>query len=344
MYSSLLRPIFFLFPPEQAHYIALFLFRLLVRFPGGKSHCRHWYIPARREPVKAFGLEFPHAVGLAAGFDKNGKFADLMAWLGFGHIEVGTVTPKAQPGNPKPRMFRLPKDKGLINRMGFNNRGVDAVVKNLQRKEVQFVRREMGVIIGGNIGKNKTTPNEEAWQDYRICFEKLFDHVDYFVVNVSSPNTPGLRELQEKEPLLRILRSLQELNAQHEHPKPLLLKIAPDLSEEQLRDVAEVAVYAQLDGLIISNTTIDRSGLQTKKLEVDRIGPGGLSGKPVFERSNEVLSFMRELLPETMDIIGVGGVFTKEDMEKKQALGAKLVQVYTGFIYTGPLMVRKLID
>ena len=202
----------------------------------------------------------------------------------------------------------------------------------------------MGVIIGGNIGKNKTTPNEEAWQDYRICFEKLFDHVDYFVVNVSSPNTPGLRELQEKEPLLRILRSLQELNAQHEHPKPLLLKIAPDLSEEQLRDVAEVAVYAQLDGLIISNTTINRSGLLTKKLEVDRMGPGGLSGKPVFERSNEVLSFMRELLPETMDIIGVGGVFTKEDMEKKQALGAKLVQVYTGFIYTGPLMVKQLVD
>lgn len=311
--------------------------------PGGKAHCRFWYMPSKQQKQTVFGIKFPNTLGLAAGFDKNAEFIHLMAWLGFGHVEIGTVTPLAQGGNPMPRLFRLPADYALINRMGFNNKGVDAVVANLQKREVQQVRQELGIIVGGNIGKNKVTANEDAWKDYVICFDKLFDHVDYFVVNVSSPNTPGLRALQEKAPLLHILKKLQEINGQKPHPKPLLLKIAPDLTESQLDDVAEVAIEAGLSGLIISNTTIDRSGLRTTKEEVARIGDGGLSGKPVQKKSDAVLRYMHSKLPSTMPIIGVGGVFNKEDAQRKMQAGASLVQVYTGFIYEGPAMAKRIL-
>ena len=343
MYAWLIRPIFFLFHAERAHYLALNLLSLMLKIPGGKAHCRFWYRPRKAAKVQAFGLTFPNAIGLAAGFDKNAAYIASMAYLGFGHIEIGTVTPRPQPGNPAPRLFRLPKDKALINRMGFNNDGVDAAVRNLRNPYVQQVRSQMSVIIGGNIGKNKTTPNATAWQDYVQCFEKLFDHVDYFVVNVSSPNTPGLRELQEKEPLLQLLNKLQDINRAKAEPKPLLLKIAPDLSPRELDDVAEVAIAAGLSGLIVSNTTLDRKQLKTAANDLEAIGAGGLSGRPLMTRSTNVLRYMRQRLPASIEIMGVGGVMRSEDVAAKQEAGAKLVQVYTGFIYEGPAFVRKLL-
>jgi dihydroorotate dehydrogenase len=343
MYRQLIRPYFFLYSPEIAHYKALHALSLLLKIPGGKAICRALYMPVRPKPVKVFGLQFPNELGLAAGFDKNAAYIHIMAYLGFGHIEIGTVTPKPQSGNPQPRLFRLPADKALINRMGFNNDGVDAVVAHLQKPEVVQVRKKLGVLVGGNIGKNKVTPNEDAWKDYAICFEKLFDHVDYFVVNVSSPNTPGLRELQDKGPLLHILKTLQDINEQKSAPKPLLLKIAPDLNEGQLNDIAEVAVAARLSGLIISNTTIDRTGLRTTPEEIERIGDGGLSGLPVQKKSDQVLTYMRQQLPANMHIIGVGGVFTRADAQRKLQAGASLVQVYTGFIYEGPAMAKRIL-
>lgn len=344
MYATLIRPFFFLFNAERAHYLALNLLSLVLKIPGGKAHCRYWYQPRKAEKVNAFGLQFPNAIGLAAGFDKNAAYIAAMAHLGFGHIEIGTVTPRPQPGNPIPRLFRLPKDKALINRMGFNNDGVDAVIKNLRHPSVQKVRNQMGVIVGGNIGKNKTTPNATAWEDYVICFKKLFDYVDYFVVNVSSPNTPGLRELQEKEPLLHLLNKLQDNNRKQPQPKPILLKIAPDLSPRELDDVAEVAVTAGLAGIIVSNTTLDRKQLKTAVKDIEAIGAGGLSGRPLMPRSTDVLRYMRKRLPESIDIIGVGGVMHADDVLAKKEAGAALVQVYTGFIYEGPAFVKKLLS
>ncbi len=293
--------------------------------------------------VEVAGLKFKNPLGLAAGFDKNAAYIPLMARLGFGHIEVGTVTPLPQPGNDKPRLFRLPKDEALINRMGFNNAGVDEMVKNLKSKSVINARKKYAIIIGGNIGKNKNTTNENAWQDYVICFEKLFDFVDYFVVNVSSPNTPGLRELQEKEPLKNILSKLQEINNKKSSQKPIFLKIAPDLSTEQLRDIVEIVRETHLSGVIATNTTINRNNLKTGVKEIEKMGAGGLSGKPLSAASNEVLWFLRRELGNTIPIIGVGGVMHADDVTEKINRGANLVQVYTGLIYEGQGLVKNIL-
>ncbi len=345
MYKTLLKPIFFLFSPETAHGLALTLFRIALWIPGyGYFHDKYYLKKTPGLEKKVFGISFKNPIGLAAGFDKNAAYIPLMARLGFGHIEVGTVTPLAQPGNDKPRLFRLKKDKALINRMGFNNDGVDIMVENLKRNSVIKARKKYQVIIGGNIGKNKITLNENAWQDYVICFEKLFDHVDYFVVNVSSPNTPGLRDLQEKEPLKNIINKLQEINNQKPTAKPILLKIAPDLSTEQLKDIVEIVRETKLSGVIATNTTIDRTDLQTSFAEIEKIGAGGLSGKPLTKRSNEVIWYLRRELGNDIPLIGVGGITDHNDVTEKMNRGANLVQVYTGMIYEGQGMVRTIIS
>ncbi|WP_341838171.1 quinone-dependent dihydroorotate dehydrogenase [Chitinophaga pollutisoli] len=284
---------------------------------------------------KLWGLTFANPVGLAAGFDKDARFIDELAHLGFGFVEIGTVTPLPQPGNDQPRLFRLPQDEALINRMGFNNEGVRAAAKRLQK-------RKSNIIVGGNIGKNKLTPNEEAVSDYEKCFHALFDVVDYFVVNVSSPNTPGLRALQEKEPLKQLLHHLQMLNNQQSKPKPILLKIAPDLTTEQLDDIIEIVRETELAGLVATNTTISREGLTTPQSELDRIGMGGLSGRPMRERATEVIRYISQKSGGTIPIIAVGGIFTAADAQEKLDAGASLVQVYTGFIYEGPTIVKKI--
>jgi len=284
---------------------------------------------------EVFGIKFPNPVGLAAGFDKDAKLFDELGAFGFGFVEIGTVTPLPQDGNPKPRLFRLKDDNAIINRMGFNNEGVEAAVARLRRKK-------SNIIIGGNIGKNKVTPNDKAVNDYEICFEKLFPFVDYFVVNVSSPNTPGLRDLQEKEPLTALLNRLQELNTEKESRKPILLKIAPDLTNEQLDDIIEIVADTKIDGVVATNTTIDRSGLKTDKNKVDSIGNGGLSGKPVKARSTEVIKYLADKSGRAFPIIGVGGIHSAEDALEKLDAGASLVQVFTGFIYEGPFLIRRI--
>jgi dihydroorotate dehydrogenase len=289
----------------------------------------------KRLERKLFGLTFPNPVGLAAGFDKDAKLFDELGYFGFGFIEIGTLTPKAQPGNEKPRMFRLPEDEGLINRMGFNNGGVDEAVVRLKNRKTK-------IIVGGNIGKNKVTPNEEAVNDYEKCFEALFDHVDYFVVNVSSPNTPGLRALQDKEPLTKLLFRVKELNAQKKNPKAILLKIAPDLTNEQLDDIVEIVKDTKIDGVIATNTTIDRSSLKTDSSKVEALGAGGLSGKPLTTRSVEVVKYLSDKSNKAFPIIGVGGIHTGKDAVEILKAGASLVQVYTGFIYEGPGIVKNI--
>jgi dihydroorotate dehydrogenase len=327
LYKKIIKPFFFRWNPEDAHYKAMSLWTMATRIPGVKA-----YYAAKsknnEQPVTVAGITFPNRVGLAAGFDKNGKWIDELALLGFGHIEVGTITPKSQPGNDKPRLFRLPQDEALINRMGFNNDGVETLVKQLKS-------RKSDVVVGGNIGKNKWTENEDAFKDYLICFEALHDCVDYFVVNVSSPNTPNLRALQEKGPLLQILTSLQNHELQKKNAKPIFLKIAPDLTNESLMDVIDVVSQSNVAGIIACNTTIDRSTLSTSKEEVEKIGAGGLSGKPAQKRALEVISIIRKSNPN-LAIIGVGGIFTGRDAQMAIEAGADLVQVYTGFIYEGP--------
>lgn len=339
MYKLLIRPILFLFPPESAHHIVA----SLLKIPGVSLLLRLMY--GFKDPKlerTVFGLKFPNPVGLAAGFDKDAKFFDEIAGCGFGFIEVGTITPKPQPGNDKPRSFRLPEDSALINRMGFNNEGVDAMVERLKE------RKNFKVILGGNIGKNKVTANENALSDYEYCFEKLFDHVDYFVVNVSSPNTPGLRALQEKEPLKMILNRLMELRAvRNQSPvasrqKPLLLKIAPDLTNEQLDDIVEIVRETKIDGVVATNTTILRSGLKTNDSVLTAIGAGGLSGKPVKNRSTEVVKYLYEKSEGSFPIIASGGIHSAEDALDKLKAGASLVQLYTGFIYEGPGLIREI--
>lgn len=283
---------------------------------------------------QVLGLPFSNPIGLAAGFDKDAKFLKGMKALGFGFVEVGTVTPKPQVGNPKPRLFRLPKDQALINRMGFNNLGVDHMVQNLQD-------RPQGLIVGGNIGKNKTTPQEEAYQDYLICFDKLHPHVDYFVVNVSSPNTPGLRSLQDREPLTKILGSLQERNQKLGH-KPLLLKIAPDLNNDQISEVVEVVKEQDLDGMVTTNTTISREGLNSPQQQVEKIGSGGLSGRPLGARAAEVTALVRQLAGEDLVIIGVGGIASGDDARAMMEAGANLIQVYSGLVYQGPKLIPEI--
>lgn len=337
MYKLLIKPILFLFQPEKAHHITLFLLKLALAVPGlGWLIRKSFEVKDKRLERTVFGLKFPNPVGLAAGFDKEGKHYEAMSALGFGFIEIGTVTPLGQAGNPQPRLFRLPKDEALINRMGFNNEGVDAMAKRLKN------RKPGGLIIGGNIGKNKVTPNEQAERDYAICFEALFPYVDYFVVNVSSPNTPNLRDLQEKAPLTALLTAIQHLNRQKPKPKPVLLKIAPDLTYGQLDDILEIAATTNLDGVIATNTTISRSDLKTSESELAQIGQGGLSGKPVASRSTAVIRYLHEKSGGMLSIIGVGGIASAADAIEKIEAGAALVQVYSGLVYEGPALIKQI--
>ena len=334
MYKLLIRPIFFLIKPEAIHHLVFSMLKIAFSIPGIKQLVNTFYqVNNNKLKRELFGLKFDNPVGLAAGFDKDAKLFDELAAFGFSFIEIGTLTPKAQPGNPKPRMFRLPADEALINRMGFNNEGMLAAVERLKRKKSK-------VIIGGNIGKNKVTPNEHAVDDYVKCFNTLYSYVDYFAVNVSSPNTPNLRALQDKEPLTALLKELKAINAKKPAPKPILLKIAPDLTNEQLDDIVDIVNTTQIDGLIATNTTISREGL--KSTGVDKIGAGGLSGKPVTNRSTEVVRYLSEKSAKTFPIIAVGGVYTAADALEKLKAGASLVQVYTGFIYEGPGIVKNI--
>ena len=334
---QLIKPFLFSMAPEKAHHFTVSSFRTLLSIPGVRNLFHKLYqVKDKRLEREVMGLRFPNPVGLAAGFDKDGKYFHEMAELGFGFIEIGTVTPKGQEGNPQPRLFRLPEDQGLINRMGFNNEGVDALVSRLKRGKPK------GIIIGGNIGKNKVTPNDEAAEDYKICFEALFPYVDYFVVNVSSPNTPGLRELQDREPLTRLLVLLQQLNQAKDHPKPILLKIAPDLNNDQLDDILSIVQDSGIAGIIATNTTIDRDGLRTSESRVQEIGNGGLSGAPVRTRATEVIRYLSEKSGGQLLIIGVGGICSAEDALEKLRAGASLVQVYSGLIYRGPALIKEI--
>jgi dihydroorotate dehydrogenase len=336
---QLLKPILFKFDPEKIHYFVTRNLKRANRFPGGAALSRAaWKISNKALEREVFGLRFPNPVGLAAGFDKNGEVISEMANLGFGFIEVGTVTPLPQPGNPKPRMFRLPADEALINRMGFNNLGVDVVAARIAAYRKNAPASQKGLIIGGNIGKNKVTPNEDAVSDYIKCFDKLFDVVDYFVVNVSSPNTPGLRALQEKEPLMHILNTLQQRNNRNGISRPVLLKIAPDLSNEQLDDIIEIVTQTKIAGVIATNTTISREGLTSPHREET----GGLSGKPLTVRSTEVIAYLHQKSAGAFPIIGVGGIHSAGDAIEKLNAGAALIQLYTGFIYEGPGLIKRI--
>ncbi len=330
MYKQIIRPILFQFDPEKVHHATFRLIRFLNKIGLGSIFRSIYQVSDVRLERDLFGLKFPNPVGLAAGFDKDAKLYKELSNFGFGFIEIGTVTPKPQPGNEKKRLFRLREDSAIINRMGFNNGGVVAAAERL--------RSNPGVLIGGNIGKNKTTPNESAVDDYLTCFNELFDTVDYFVVNVSSPNTPNLRELQDKEPLTALLNVLKNTNSERQNPKPILLKIAPDLTNEQLMDIIDIVSTTKIDGVIATNTTIDRTGLTSE----NRNEMGGLSGKPLTSRSTEVIRFLSEKSNRAFPIIGVGGIHSKEDALEKLKAGASLVQLYTGFIYEGPGLVAEI--
>ena len=331
MYKLFIRPLLFSLDPEKAHHFTFKYLKLIHKIPFVPSLIRSIYQvehPSLHREV--FGLQFKNPVGLAAGLDKDATLYQELSNLGFGFIEIGTITPKPQPGNPKKRLFRLIDDQGIINRMGFNNEGVAAAVERLKKNK--------SVLIGGNIGKNKATSNEEAVNDYLICFEQLFDYVDYFVVNVSSPNTPNLRSLQEKEPLKQLLNTLQDKNSTKKEPKPILLKIAPDLTDEQLLDIIEIVKETHIAGVIATNTTINRDGLQSD----NKKETGGLSGKPLDKRATEVIRFLSEKSGKAFPIIGVGGIFSEEDALEKLEAGAILVQLYTGFIYEGPRLIKRI--
>ncbi len=336
---KLVRNILFLFDAEQVHYFSMNFLKFVCKISFIKKIIIKKYT-SPDSPVNVFGLQFKNPVGLAAGFDKNGKYLSELEALGFGFIEIGTVTPLPQKGNDNPRLFRLSKDKALINRMGFNNDGVSIIAKRL--KEFRIQNSEFRIIIGGNIGKNKTTPNDDAWKDYEICFMELFDWVDYFVVNVSSPNTPGLRELQQKDYLRKILSYLQNINNRQEITKPILLKISPDLTEEEIDDIIELAIEIKLDGLVITNTTIKREQLQTTDYKLQTIGAGGLSGLPLQKKSTELVSYISERTYNKIPIIASGGIFAGDDAKEKINAGATLVQVWTGFIYEGPVIVKNI--
>ncbi|MDX1652738.1 MAG: quinone-dependent dihydroorotate dehydrogenase [Brumimicrobium sp.] len=330
----LAKNILFRLDPEKAHHITFKFIRFLLRIPGVKSIWKNRFvIEDKRLERELFGLTFKNPVGLAAGFDKNAVLFKELEYCGFGFIEIGTVTPLPQEGNPKKRLFRLIEDEAIINRMGFNNDGADKIVARLKH-------RNSHIIIGGNIGKNKITPNAHATEDYKICFEKLYPYVDYFVVNVSSPNTPNLRELQDKEPLTELLNELQTLNKRKEKQRPVLLKIAPDLSDHQLDDIIDIVRITRIDGIIATNTTISREGLKSKNIE--EIGNGGLSGKPLKNRSTEVIRYLASRSNKAFSLIGVGGIHSPEDALEKLDAGADLIQLYTGFIYEGPRLIRKI--
>jgi len=336
MYKFLIRPVLFLFDPEAIHHFTFRFLKIALSIPGVGVLVSSLYKeshPALK--CKLFGLEFENPVGLAAGFDKDAKLIDALAVFGFGFIEIGTLTPKPQPGNDRPRLFRLLEDKAIINRMGFNNEGVEASVSRLRN-------RKSKVIVGGNIGKNKVTTNEAAYSDYAICLQTLDPYVDYFVVNVSSPNTPGLRALQEKEPLRKLMSDVKLLSLQQPKPKPVLLKIAPDLTNEQLDDIIDILKSTATDGVIATNTTISRDGLKASASVLGKIGNGGLSGKPLANRSTEVIQYLRQRLGPDFPIIGVGGIMSAQDAVNKIEAGANLVQIYTGFIYEGPALIGRI--
>lgn len=339
---QLIRSVFFLFDAEKVHYFAMNLLKMLCGVGFVRRMIALSFKPKTDSAFTVFNLQFPNKVGLAAGFDKNAKYLRELEALGFGFVEIGTVTPKPQDGNEKPRLFRLPKDKAIINRMGFNNDGVEEVKKRLIEWQSEIENRKSKIIIGGNIGKNKVTPNEDAWKDYEICFNELYEYVDYFVVNVSSPNTPGLRELQEKESLRKILTHLQTLRSQKVNYKPILLKIAPDLTNEQLDDVIDLSSEIKLDGLVATNTTISREELSTNVQRLSAIGSGGLSGLPVKQRSTDVVKYIHQKTNGSIPIIASGGIFTAADAKEKLNSGASLVQVWTGFIYEGPAIAKKI--
>jgi dihydroorotate dehydrogenase len=337
VYKSFVKPLLFQLDAERAHHLVFDNLRRAARVPGSSALLRGLYNfqhPSLEREV--FGLKFPNPVGLAAGFDKNAALTDELAALGFGFVEIGTVTPRPQPGNPTPRLFRLPKDEALLNRMGFNNEGVEAVAARLAR------RRNKQLIIGGNIGKNKDTPNADAAQDYLAAFRALAGVVDYFVVNVSSPNTPGLRELQEKKPLIDILAQVQQENQDRPEPLPLLLKIAPDLTNAQLDDILDIARETNLAGLVATNTTISRADLSSDTAYVASLGAGGLSGRPLRARATEVIRYLARRSGGNLPIIGAGGIHSPHDAQEKLAAGATLVQLYTGFIYEGPGLVKRI--
>lgn len=355
---KILRSFLFIFPPEEVHYFSMNFLKLICRIDFIKRIISKNYTTPD-SPLKAFGLQFKNPVGLGAGFDKNAKYLAELETLGFGFIEIGTVTPLPQKGNDKPRLFRLLKDRALINRMGFNNDGVKVIAKRLKewkennekhntnskpRPTVSSGRIQtanLKLIIGGNIGKNKITPNEEAWKDYEICFLELFNWVDYFVVNVSSPNTPGLRELQQKDSLKKILSHLLNLNKK-ENPKPILLKISPDLPEAEIDDIIELATAIKLDGLVVANTTISRDKLQTTNYKLQTIGAGGLSGKALNKPSTQMIEYISKKTDKKIPIIASGGIFTGNDAIEKINSGASLLQVWTGFIYEGPAIVKNI--
>jgi len=340
-----LRSLLFLFPPESVHHFSMIILNGISSTRTGRYVLRKAFSDEDPSLNKKFaGILFKNPVGLAAGFDKNALYLQSLETLGFGFIEIGTVTPLAQDGNPKPRLFRLKKDKALINRMGFNNHGVDKVVERLKKWKEKSPESGNGRLrIGGNIGKNKITPNENAWKDYAVCFEKLFPWVDYFVVNVSSPNTPGLRELQEKESLRIILTNLQDLNRKQKIQKPLFLKISPDLTNFQLDNVIELSEEIHLDGLVVSNTTISRDGLKSPTEELESIGPGGLSGDPLKKKSTEFIQYIGQKTNHRIPIIGSGGIHSAKDAMEKTGAGAGLIQIWTGFIYEGPYIVKRLL-
>jgi dihydroorotate dehydrogenase len=334
---QLLKLFLFRLNPEKAHHFTFSLIKVANFIPGLPAIFRSLYKtdhPALKRQV--FGLNFSNPVGLAAGLDKDALVFNEFGNFGFGFIEIGTVTPKPQPGNDKPRLFRLIKNEALINRMGFNNKGVLAAAEKLKN------RKDRSLIIGGNIGKNKVTENENAISDYEICFNSLFDGVDYFVVNVSSPNTPNLRALQEKEPLKKLLNHLQQLNLKKPNPKPILLKIAPDLTNEQLDEIIEIVIETKIAGVIATNTTISREGLKYTAEEIAAFGAGGLSGKPLTQRSTEVIRYLKTKSNNAFPVIGVGGIHTAQDAIDKLNAGADLIQLYTGFIYEGPALVKQI--
>ncbi len=332
MYKLIIRKVLFLFDAEKVHHFTFSFLKIVFKIPFIASLAKSLYrVNDKKLERNLFGLTFKNPVGLAAGFDKNAVLFNELSNFGFGFIEIGTVTPKPQDGNPKKRLFRLKKDQAIINRMGFNNEGVAVAVERLKKRNTQL-------IIGGNIGKNKITSNENAIEDYRICFHALFDVVDYFVVNVSSPNTPNLRDLQEKEPLTKLLNQLQEENNAKPIRKPILLKIAPDLTDTQLLDIIDIVKITKIDGVIATNTTISREGLQSE----NKGETGGLSGKPLTNRSTEVIQFLAEKSNKAFPIIGVGGIHSAKDALEKIKAGADLVQIFTGFIYEGPSLVEKI--
>lgn len=337
LYRLLFRPLLFLIDAETAHHLSLRLLCWSLRIPFSKIIFKHLFSTKKiQKSVTVAGIAFPNHVGLAAGFDKNAIYLHELALLGFGHIEIGTVTPKPQTGNPKPRLFRLKKDSAIINRMGFNNDGVDQITKRLKS-------RPKDIILGGNIGKNKTTPNENAVTDYLHCLHAMYEYVDYFAINVSSPNTPNLRSLQDKKPLTDLLLALKKAMDEKLVSKPIFLKIAPDLNLAQLDEIANIVAETKIDGIIATNTTISRQHLLTNQQKIERMGLGGLSGKPLTNKSDEVLQYLAQKNNKKIALIGVGGIMKPEDALRKLALGADIIQIYSGFIYYGPFLPQKII-